>query len=187
MEFREIDGYKVSKCGVILGRRGLPLTPNDNGKGYLIVKVCIDGKWTSKAVHRFVAEAWIDNPENLPEVNHKDCNRQNNKINNLEWCTHSYNIEYSYDTAGRSALGENNARCKTDEAEVIEICELLQSGLSAAQVRDKGHDYRLVRAIKRRQNWSHISKDYSWEHQGSETIPRGSRLASAAEMEGIRA
>lgn len=162
MEYREVEGYKVSKCGVILGRRGKPLTPTDNGKGYLIVKCFIGGKWTSKAVHRFVAEAWIENPNNLPEVNHKDCNRQNNSIDNLEWCTHSYNIEYSYDTKGRSATGENNARCKITEADARTICALLQDGLSSAEIRDKGFDYSVVRNIKRRSNWTHISQHYIW-------------------------
>lgn len=162
MEFRVVDGYKVSKCGTILGRRGKPLTPNDNGKGYLIVKVYIGGKWTSKAVHRFVAEAWIGNPDNLPEVNHIDCNRQNNSVSNLEWCTHSYNIEYSYDTKGRSATGEDNARCITTEEEVRQVCELLVAGITSAKIRDRGYDYNLVRAIKSRKNWTHISKEYSW-------------------------
>lgn len=162
MEFREIYGLKVSSCGVVIGRRGRPLKPVDNGRGYLIVTLAIDGKRTSKAVHRLVAEAWLNNPHSLPEVNHKDCNKLNNCVDNLEWCTRGYNIGYTYETDGRSATGENNARCKTTEVEVKQICELLQQGLSSAKIRDKGYDYELVRAIKCRKRWAHISKDYTW-------------------------
>lgn len=162
MEYREIYGLKVSKCGVVIGRRGKPLKPSDNGRGYLIVSVRIDGKHTSKGVHRLVAEAWIENPEDLEEVNHKDCDRYNNHMDNLEWVTHGDNIAYSFETEGRSATGENNARCKTAESDVIRICELLQQGLSAAQIRDEGFDYGRVRSIRARRNWTHISENYVW-------------------------
>lgn len=162
MEFREVHGVKVSRCGVVVGKRGKPLKPADNGRGYLIVTVRVGGIKTCKGVHRLVAEAWVENPNNLPEVNHKDCNKLNNCADNLEWCTRGYNIGYTYETEGRSATGENNARCRATEIEVKHICELLQQGLAAATIRDKGHDYSLVRAIKSRKNWSHISKDYTW-------------------------
>lgn len=52
-----------------------------------------------KSVHRLVAEAFIPNPDNLPEVNHKDENGLNNSVDNLEWCSHQYNIEYSKNKA----------------------------------------------------------------------------------------
>ena len=66
----------------------------DNGRGYLNVSIPIDGKWTTKAVHRLVAQTFIDNPYNLPEVNHKNCDRTNNNADNIEWCTHQENIAY---------------------------------------------------------------------------------------------
>jgi hypothetical protein len=164
MEFRDLYGYSVSKCGVVIGKRGRARKPSDNGRGYLILTLQVGGKSVTKAVHRLVAEAWVANPDpyNLVEVNHIDCNRYNNNADNLEWVTHGYNIEYSYTTKGRSATGENNVRCTITEVEVRQICGLLQDGLSAAQVRDAGFDYARVRAIKRRTNWNHISDGYSW-------------------------
>lgn len=162
MEFKEIYGYKVSKCGVVVGKRGTPLAWSDNGRGYPIVSVTIDGVHTSRAVHRLVAEAWLPNPENLPEVNHKDCDRYNPHLDNLEWCTHGYNIAYSYEAANRSAQGEANARCNTSLEVVKQICEKLAAGMSAASIRDLGYPYNLVRAIKSGKNWKHISKNYTW-------------------------
>lgn len=61
---------------------------------YLRVRLC-DGKYKKhKRIHILVAQAFIPNPDNLPEVNHKDENKQNNYINNLEWCTSEYNSNY---------------------------------------------------------------------------------------------
>ena len=75
-------------------RKGQVLKPRDNGHGYLRVNVKVDGKLTTKYVHRLVAETFIQNLDNLPEVNHKDCNRANNNVENLEFCTRSYNRQY---------------------------------------------------------------------------------------------
>ena len=63
--------------------------------GYLSVKLCIDGFNKSFLVHRLVASAFIDNPLNLPEVNHIDTNRSNNNVLNLEWTTHKDNVTHS--------------------------------------------------------------------------------------------
>lgn len=64
-------------------------------KGYVYVKLRDkNGKQKRIAVHRLVAQAFIDNPNNLLEVNHIDENKQNNNVSNLEWCTREYNINY---------------------------------------------------------------------------------------------
>lgn len=70
------------------------LKPADRGKGYLFVTLCKDGKKKNHLVHRLVAKSFIPNPLSLPQVNHKDCNPQNNRVENLEWCTQEYNINY---------------------------------------------------------------------------------------------
>ena len=62
--------------------------------GYLRVVFCKDGKTSKHLVHRLVAQAFIPNPDNLPQVNHKDENKTNNVADNLEWCTPEYNINY---------------------------------------------------------------------------------------------
>lgn len=67
-----------------------------NHKGYLSVSIYVrKGKRMLVKVHRLVALAFIPNPDNLPQVNHKDENKQNNCVSNLEWCDCRYNIRYS--------------------------------------------------------------------------------------------
>lgn len=69
-------------------------TPTKNKFGYLRILLWKDGKPKLQSIHRLVAKAFIPNPDNLPQVNHKDENKQNNCVDNLEWCTASYNINY---------------------------------------------------------------------------------------------
>lgn len=79
------------------------IRPQHDSKGYLQVWVFYDDKWHLKSVHRLVAEAFIPNPDNLPQVNHKDCNPTNNYVNNLEWCSPQYNMAYK-EKYGTSAV-----------------------------------------------------------------------------------
>lgn len=62
--------------------------------GYLHVQLCKSGTIVNKSVHRLVAEAFIPNPDNLPQVNHKDEDKSNNCVDNLEWCDVTYNMNY---------------------------------------------------------------------------------------------
>lgn len=74
--------------------KGRILKPVSNSRGYMQVSVKVDGKWTNKSIHRLVAQTFIQNPDNLPQVNHRDCDRTNNNVENLEFCTASYNQKY---------------------------------------------------------------------------------------------
>ena len=73
------------------------LKPWDNGKGYKVVSLTKDTNRKNHYVHRLVAEHFIDNPFELDEVNHKDFNKANNRVDNLEWCDRIYNTHYSID------------------------------------------------------------------------------------------
>ena len=67
-----------------------------NNKGYVTVRLCKNGKYKTFLVHRLVAETFIPNPLGYNEINHKDEDKTNNKVDNLEWCSHDYNINYSF-------------------------------------------------------------------------------------------
>ena len=106
------EDYKVSNLGKILSlnynHTGKPdlMNPGDNGRGYLQVCLSKNGEDKWCLVHRLVAEAFLENPENLPEVNHKDENNKNNfvflnedgsvdkKRSNLEWKNHRDNLNH---------------------------------------------------------------------------------------------
>lgn len=71
------------------------LTPTDNGNGYLIVSLKRHGTRKNKYIHRLVAEAFLYKPNGMNYVNHKDYNKKNNDVENLEWCTQKVNIRHS--------------------------------------------------------------------------------------------
>lgn len=82
--------YQISNLGRIKNKHGRILKLILQRSGYYY----IDLQRKRKLVHRLVAEAFIDNPNNLPEVNHKDEDKVNNDASNLEWCTSKYNSNY---------------------------------------------------------------------------------------------
>lgn len=84
----KVNLKKYEKCDKIL-------TPTDNGYGYLIIRLNKRGVKKNKYIHRLVAEHFIDNPKNLPVVNHLDYDKKNNDVSNLEWCTQQENVRHS--------------------------------------------------------------------------------------------
>ena len=91
--------YQISNFGQIIstsrkGTQGGPKQYKINRKGYAEVTLCKEGKQYTTRVHRLVALAFIPNPDNLPEINHIDENKLNNRADNLEWCSTAYNLNY---------------------------------------------------------------------------------------------
>ena len=90
-------------CGKILKQR-------KNHKGYPVVYLSKYGKQSTRVVHRLVAKAFIPNPNNLPQVNHKDGNKENNNVCNLEWCTNSENQIHAWKTGLQPDYEHSNGR-----------------------------------------------------------------------------
>jgi hypothetical protein len=111
MEWRDVVGYeglyKVSDKGDVwsvervdkMGRPsgGRMLKPQKHPKGYLFVNLWKEGDFKSILIHRLIAETFIPNMGNKPEVNHIDSNKKNNSVENLEWSSRSENCQHSHD------------------------------------------------------------------------------------------
>ena len=103
-QWKPIEGtngkYEVSNLGRVRtnGQRPGLLTLTKQPSGYRYAMIEIDGKPCNRRVHRLVAQYFLPNPDNMKEVNHKDGNKDNNHVSNLEWCTRSHNVKHSFDT-----------------------------------------------------------------------------------------
>ena len=91
---RSVDRYVKSKGESYWLRKGKMLSPTKDKNGYLKVNLSCNGKHNIIRVHRLVTEAFLPNPDNLPEVNHKDEDKTNNRVENLEWCNRKYNVNF---------------------------------------------------------------------------------------------
>ena len=115
--------YKVDENGNVFSVRNNKLLKRMMfPSGYEYVHLC-NGKGKTKLfrVHRLVAETFIPNPNNLPEVNHKDGDKLNNNVKNLEWCTNLENMRHSVETGLRNIKGENNPSAKLTVKDVVNI------------------------------------------------------------------
>lgn len=124
---QKYEGYYVTPCGRIWSYLSNKwIKPHKSSKrNYLQVHIWNNGKHTCKNIHRLVAETWLPNPENLPQVNHKDENQQNNCVSNLEWCTNWYNQHYGTVNIRRAEHNKKSIKC-------IETGEIFDSLKSAA-------------------------------------------------------
>ena len=144
---KALDRYvKHWRGGLLLRKEQIKRQSNDCD-GYLIVTLCKEGKIKNYRVHRLVAEAFIPNPNNYPQVNHKDENKQNNFVwvnedgtvdlekSNLEWCTNKYNVTYGTGIKRRSTKRIN---CKVLSKQIAQYSlegELIKIWPSAMEVK----------------------------------------------------
>ena len=159
--------YQVSNLGRVrsLDRmknnrlfRGRVLRQPKDNDGYCLVTLC-DGKRSKTGkVHRLVAFAFIPNPDNLPEINHIDENKENNRADNLEWCSTKYNLTYG-SRKGMMA-GTKNNHAKLTEKEVVEIRKIYKKGDmqfgQSALGKKYGVSHIQIANIVKRKSWKEI-------------------------------
>lgn len=95
----------------------------DNGNGYCVVNLKVDGEQKSRTVHRLVATAFIPNPKNLPEINHIDGNKKNNTMSNLEWCDRSENVIHAVKNQLHTNFGQRKVVCVELNKEFNSVAE----------------------------------------------------------------
>lgn len=112
------------------------IKPGNNGHGYLQVNLHKNGKQKNFFIHRLVAEAFIPNPDNLPYVNHKDEDKTNNLVSNIEWCTHEYNINYGTrnERASKTMSGVYNTKKSKTVLQLRKNGSLVRVWPSASEV-----------------------------------------------------
>lgn len=122
--------------------------------------------------HRAVASAYLDNPDSLETVNHKDGDKKNNHYTNLEWCSVKDNIVHAISTGlrknsgGRDYIGIESAH---------KICSLMEQGVRPKEVAEMlGISYKIVGSIRSGEKWKHVSHEYDFS-----MMPKFCRVSSA--------
>ena len=110
VRIEEFPNYEVSTKGEVRRISTGKLLKLSNVRGYLQARLCMNGKAVSKSVHRLVAKTHIPNIENKPCVNHKDGDKTNNSVANLEWVTYSENNLHKYRVLGVAPPRGNTSR-----------------------------------------------------------------------------
>lgn len=131
------ENYAVNENGEVKNSKTNKLLKQSQHKnGYMSVSIKItSGSYKQYYVHRLVAEAFLSNPDNLTDVNHKDYNKQNNSVDNLEWCSRSDNLKHSYNYENRNKNREyaKELAAKNHEKMKIKVIQRTLSGKFIAE------------------------------------------------------
>lgn len=154
--------YQVSNRGRVksLARnttKGGILTELECRNGYVRVQTSRGNTREKFLIHRLVAQAFILNPKNKPQVNHIDGNKKNNNLKNLEWVTAKENTNHGMEIGSIDIKGEKHYQQKLTEKDVLEIRHLLSRGWTQKTIgRAFGVAEGTISKIKLRTVWKHI-------------------------------
>ena len=140
-------------------RKEKVLRPCENSGGYLMFRLMVGGKKQVHLVHRIVATAFIPNPEGKPCVNHKDFNKSNNCVSNLEWVTYRENTLHATQNGVLvSYKGRESNLAKYTEEEVKKVYTMCKSGVSQSKAGGiMGIPRSTVGSIMQKVSWKHIT------------------------------
>lgn len=168
-EWKEYNYYKVSNFGKVINKHGKILSTNTDMHGYVTTSITDYGGDRIKGMHRIVATVFIPNPNNLPEVNHIDGVKTNNRVDNLEWVSKKENQQHATKVLGKR-VGADCYIHKLTEKEVLDIYELCKEG--ELTYKEIGMNYGISDYTV-----GHIARGISWKNLKLEPIKvvRGSR------------
>jgi hypothetical protein len=180
-DIKEFEGrYQVSNMGrvkslarIIVGnKRGkshkynwpekiLKFSRTRKGMGYCIVTLSRNGVACYRTIHRLVAKAFVPNPENKPQVNHKNRKKADNKSSNLEWCTLIENLRHAQLNGGIvKPKGSKTPAAKLHERDILIIVQRIKNGETQ---RSLAKEYDVSEAtislIKACKNWKHVARE----------------------------
>lgn len=163
---KQIDGfsdYLIHEDGYVMTlkkrvkRLKFGHKPTPNGSYYRYVNLWKDGRMYPMTIHRMVAGHFVANPENKPEVNHKDGDKLNNHYTNLEWTTRKENASHAA-ALGLYPRGETQPASKFRESDIIAIRQMHSKGMSISKIYFKySVRYNTIRKIIKRETWKHIA------------------------------
>lgn len=159
---KSFDTYRKGRNGSVRCCKGRILKPFTNRHGYLQVDLCKNGKVKKFLVHRLVAEAFLDNPNNLPQVNHKDENPQNNNVENLEFCSAKYNTNFG-NRNKRIAEKNTNGKLSKKVYQYTLDGQFVREWESTAECDRNGFDHGNVAACCRGKLKKY--KDFIWRYK----------------------
>lgn len=134
---------------------------------YMGVTICEEMVRVEELVHRLVAKAYIPNPNNLPCVNHKDGDKLNNSVSNLEWCSYLENTQHAMDTGLRRTSVINEYRSLSNEV-ASKICDMLEQGSRNKDICELLNvDCETVSGIKSGRYYKDISEDFDFRKVSS--------------------
>ena len=162
-KWKEIGGYngkyQVSNLGNVktFHYGGRLLKFGDDTRGYITIALSKNNKSKTFKLHRIVAQAFKPNPLKLREVNHIDCNKNNNKASNLEWVSPKQNMEHA-SRLGRikASYGEDNHLSKLTKEKVKTIRENKNKEFHSQLAKRYGVSRPAITAIINRKTWKHI-------------------------------
>ena len=174
--WRDVEGYegyyKVSNFGrvknlerKVKGHPGIntikeKILKSQKQHGYRSVTFSVKNSPKLFLIHRLVAKAFLPNPENKTQINHKDFDRSNNHVDNLEWATRIENVEHAY-IRGHYTIGEKNGMSVLTDAQVIQIKKILNKIEYNPKLKHKladrfGVKERTIRDIVFGRHWKNI-------------------------------
>lgn len=154
----EFEGYAVSPEGLVYSfKKDLLLKPLTNNGGYKSVSLYSNGAKKLLSVHRLVAEAFLDKPDGKNVVNHLNGKRDDNRVENLEWCTQSENKVHGFKT-GESGHAQGHYKSKLTREQVLEMRWLYEVGVKVTELADAfDTPVKTVQGIAYGNRWKHIT------------------------------